>query len=48
MKLTTLGWLARSLEKQVYKITVPDNIAVKARRALEKMLEVTQSGETNG
>ncbi|MDP8259311.1 MAG: quinolinate synthase NadA [Candidatus Aadella gelida] len=41
MKLTTLGWLARSLEKMVYKIDVPENIAEKARKTLERMLEVT-------
>jgi quinolinate synthase len=41
MKLTTLGWLARSLEKMVYKIEVPEAIAVKARKTLERMLEVT-------
>lgn len=42
MKLTTLGWLARSLEKMVYKVEVPENIAVKARKTLERMLEVTK------
>lgn len=42
MKLTTLGWLARSLEKMVYKVEVPENIAVKARKTLERMLAVTQ------
>jgi len=41
MKLTTLGWIARSLEKMVYKIEVPENTAVKARKALERMVEVT-------
>ncbi|MFC1549069.1 quinolinate synthase NadA [Candidatus Omnitrophota bacterium] len=41
MKLTTLGWLARSLERMVYKIMVPEDIAVKARKALERMLQVT-------
>lgn len=42
MKLTTLGWLARSLEKMVYKIEVPKEIIPKARKALERMLEVTK------
>ncbi|MBD3380415.1 MAG: quinolinate synthase NadA [Candidatus Omnitrophica bacterium] len=41
MKLTTLGWLARALEKEVYRITVPDEIAFKAKKALSRMLEVT-------
>ncbi len=40
MKLTTLGWLARSLEKMVYRIEVPEHVAAKARKALERMLEV--------
>ncbi|MFH1395527.1 MAG: quinolinate synthase NadA [Candidatus Omnitrophota bacterium] len=41
MKLTTLGWLARSLEKEVYKIEVPGDVTEKARKALEKMLAVS-------
>jgi len=41
MKLTTLGWLARSLEKMVYKINIPAEVAFQARKALERMLEVT-------
>lgn len=41
MKLTTLGWLARALEKEVYKVTVPDEISRKANKALSRMLEVT-------
>ena len=41
MKLTTLGWLARSLEKEIYKITVPEEVASGARKALERMMEVT-------
>lgn len=43
MKLTTLGWLAHSLENMVYKIDVPADVGDKARKALEKMLAV--SGE---
>ncbi|MBF0252366.1 MAG: quinolinate synthase NadA [Candidatus Omnitrophica bacterium] len=40
MKLTTLGWLARSLEQEVYEIKVPEDVAVKARKSLERMIEV--------
>ena len=43
MKLTTLGWLARSLEKNVYEVRVPEEIAVKARKALERMLAATKN-----
>ncbi|MFH1878976.1 MAG: quinolinate synthase NadA [Candidatus Omnitrophota bacterium] len=42
MKLTTLGWLARSLEKMIYKVEVPENIASRARKSLQKMLEIVQ------
>jgi len=42
MKLTTLGWIARSLEKMVYKIEVPENVARGARKALEQMLEASK------
>ncbi len=42
MKLTTLGWLARSLEKMVYKVEVPEEIASRARKTLERMLEVVK------
>ncbi len=41
MKLTTLGWLARSLEKMVYKIEVPEDVAFGARKALARMLKET-------
>ena len=44
MKLTTLGWIARSLEQMVYKVVVPEEIAGKARRALERMILATQNG----
>ena len=43
MKLTTLGWLARSLEKNVYEVRVPEDVAVKARKALERMLAASKS-----
>ncbi|MDD3088983.1 MAG: quinolinate synthase NadA [Candidatus Omnitrophica bacterium] len=42
MKLTTLGWLARSLEKMVYEIRVADPIASRARKALERMMSTTK------
>jgi len=46
MKLTTLGWVARSLEMMVYEVKVSEEIAVKARKTLERMLKVT--GEKSG
>lgn len=42
MKLTTLGWLAHSLENMVYKIEVPADIRDKAKQALDKMLKVSK------
>ena len=46
MKLTTLGWVAHSLERMVYEVRVPEDIAGKARKTLERMLKVT--GEKTG
>ncbi|MBL7071909.1 MAG: quinolinate synthase NadA [Candidatus Omnitrophica bacterium] len=46
MKLTTLGWVAHSLEMLVYEIKVPADIANRARVTLKRMLEVT--GEKTG
>lgn len=43
MKLTTLGWVAHSLEAMVHKIEVPQEVRAKAKLALDRMLEV--SGE---
>lgn len=46
MKLTTLGWVLHSLETLKYEVKVPVDIADKARRSLDRMLEV--SGEPSG
>ncbi len=46
MKLTTLGWVAHSLEMLVYEIKVAGEVAEKAHRALDKMLKIT--GEQKG
>ena len=43
MKLTTLGWLAHSLENMVYKVEVAGDVSAKAKQALDRMLAV--SGE---
>ncbi len=40
MKLTTLGWLARSLELMKYKVEVPEDIRIKAKKAVDKMVTV--------
>ena len=42
MKLTTLGWVANSLEKMVHEVKVPDDVSEKAKVALQRMLEVTK------
>lgn len=46
MKLTTLGWVAHSLENLVYEIKVSDEVREKARKTLERMLAAT--GEKKG
>ncbi|MBU1127731.1 MAG: quinolinate synthase NadA [Candidatus Omnitrophica bacterium] len=46
MKLTTLGWIARSLEQMIYVVTVPEEVSRKARKALESMIEATQKNNT--
>ena len=40
MKLTTLGWLAHSLEFMKYRIEVPEDIRIRAKKAVDKMVEV--------
>jgi len=40
MKITTLDSLAQSLRYMQYKVEVPEEIAKKARKALDRMLEV--------
>ncbi|NQU74037.1 MAG: quinolinate synthase NadA [Candidatus Omnitrophica bacterium] len=46
MKLTTLGWVAHSLENMTNAITVPEEIRSKAIKALRKMLEITGESQT--
>lgn len=41
MKLTTLGWVAHSLENLVYEVKVPSETGKKARKTLERMLSIT-------
>jgi quinolinate synthase len=43
MKLTTLGWVAHALEYMVHEVKVDEQIRQKAKRSLDKMLEI--SGE---
>lgn len=40
MKLTTLGWVAHSLENFVYEVKVLPEIREKAKKTLEKMLNI--------
>ena len=41
MKLTTLGWVAHSLELEVNEIRVPEDIRLRAKKSLDRMLEIT-------
>jgi quinolinate synthase len=41
MKLTTLGWVAHSLEAEVFEVKVPEEIRLKAKKSLDRMLEIT-------
>ncbi|MFH1791506.1 MAG: quinolinate synthase NadA [Candidatus Omnitrophota bacterium] len=43
MKLTTLGWVLHSLENEIYEVKVDDAITEGAKRALDRMLEVSKS-----
>lgn len=43
MKLTTLGWVAHSLEFMKYAVKVPEDIRMRAKKTLDKMLAI--SGE---
>jgi len=40
MKMTTLDWLAQSLRYMRYKVEVPEEVGRRARKALDRMLEV--------
>ncbi|MFH1847902.1 MAG: quinolinate synthase NadA, partial [Candidatus Omnitrophota bacterium] len=41
MKLTTLGWVAHSLETMTHVVTVPEDIAKLANKSLQRMLHIT-------
>jgi len=40
MKLTTLGWVAHALEFMKYEVKVPEEIRNRAKKGLDRMLEV--------
>ncbi|MBI4335898.1 MAG: quinolinate synthase NadA [Candidatus Omnitrophica bacterium] len=48
MKLTTLGWVAHSLETMTHEITVPAHVRMNAITALRRMLEITGEPQTVG
>jgi len=41
MKMITIDKLVRSLEEEIYEVKVPPEIAEKARKAVERMLQIT-------
>jgi len=41
MKMITIDKLVRSLEEEIYEVRVPPEIAEKARKAVERMLQIT-------
>jgi quinolinate synthase len=41
MKMITIDKLVRSLEEEIYEVKVPHEIAEKARKAVERMLQIT-------
>ncbi|MFC1632059.1 quinolinate synthase NadA [Candidatus Omnitrophota bacterium] len=41
MKLTTLGWVAHSLENEVFEVKVPEQVRERAKASLDRMLEIT-------
>jgi quinolinate synthase len=41
MKLTTLGWLAHSLELEINIVEVAEDIRIRAKKSLDRMLEIT-------
>jgi quinolinate synthase len=40
MKRNNLGLVLDALEKEQYKVTVPEDIRIRAKEALDKMLDV--------
>ena len=40
MKLTTLGWVVHSLELMKHKVEVPEDIRIRAKKAVDKMITV--------
>jgi len=45
MKLTTLGWIAHSLETMTYEVKVAGSMREKAKRSLNAMLAVLPKEE---
>ena len=48
MKMTTLPKVLRSLERMEHRITVPPDIAARARRALERMVAIGGAAPSSG
>ncbi|MBN3038956.1 MAG: quinolinate synthase NadA [Candidatus Omnitrophica bacterium] len=43
MKLTTLGWVTHALELEVHEVKVPEGVRLKAKKSLDRMLEITEN-----
>jgi len=41
MKMITIEKVLKSLQEEVFEVNVPDEIAVKAKKSIERMLEIS-------
>ena len=41
MKMITLEKVLKSLREEIFEVKVPEHIAVRAKRSIDRMLEIT-------